>query len=136
MHKIYTTAAIVFSSLLGLIIYAEDTGGAIPATELVRSFNHGDKVAHFLLFGALSFLLNLAFIGKCFNWGCVSVYRGTAIVAVFATLEECSQYFIPTRTFDYFDLLADFSGLLIFGIATACLLKNNQLKTSMTCAVR
>lgn len=39
-----------------VIIYAANTGSEMPAQQLIRSVNHGDKVAHFTLFGALSFL--------------------------------------------------------------------------------
>jgi len=39
---------------------------------------------------------------------------GAIIVLTFATLEEFSQYYIPSRTFDLGDLLADFVGVILF----------------------
>ena len=39
---------------------------------------------------------------------------GSIIVLTFATLEEFSQYYIPSRTFDIWDLLADFIGVVLF----------------------
>jgi len=39
---------------------------------------------------------------------------GSIIVLFFATLEECSQYYIPSRTFDLWDLGADFVGVILF----------------------
>ncbi len=41
---------------------------------------------------------------------------GSIIVLTFATFEEFSQYFIPSRTFDFWDLLADFIGVILFSI--------------------
>ena len=37
---------------------------------------------------------------------------GSILVFTFATLEEFSQYFIPSRTFDFGDLLANFIGVV------------------------
>jgi len=41
---------------------------------------------------------------------------GSLIILIFATLEECSQYYIPSRTFDLWDLGADFVGVVLFSI--------------------
>ena len=43
-------------------------------------------------------------------------YMGSIVVLAFATLEECSQYYIPSRTFDLWDLGADFVGVVLFSI--------------------
>lgn len=126
MQKIFIAVATLFAAFIGFILYSENTGNQLPQTVMVRSITNGDKFAHFLLFGALSFLVNLAAEGKCFVLGRWSVYRGTALVLLFAMLEEGSQYFLPTRTFDYFDLLADVLGILMFAIATGCVYKNRK----------
>jgi len=125
MQKIFILAAIGFSAFLGFIIYTANTGNEMPAQQLVRSIDHGDKVAHFLLFGALSFLLNLAVTTKSFRWRRLSIYRGTALVAVFAVFEEGSQRFISSRSFDYFDLLADLMGVALFAFVTALFIRTS-----------
>jgi len=40
------------------------------------------------------------------------IQLGSIIVLTFATLEEFSQYYIPSRTFDLWDLGADFVGVV------------------------
>jgi len=40
--------------------------------------------------------------------------RGAIIVLIFATIEEITQYWLPSRTFDFGDLLADFIGVILF----------------------
>ena len=43
----------------------------------------------------------------------------SAIVLTFAALEEFSQYWIPSRTFDLWDLGADFVGVILFSMLKA-----------------
>ena len=44
------------------------------------------------------------------------IQLGSIIVLIFVTLEECSQYFIPSRTFALWDLGADFIGVVLFSM--------------------
>ena len=44
----------------------------------------------------------------------IKIFTGTVLVALFSFIEECSQYFIPGRSFDLFDILSDAFGILIF----------------------
>jgi VanZ family protein len=53
---------------------------------------------------------------KLSGWGHPNLQIGAIIVLIFATIEECSQYYIPSRTFDLGDLLADFVGVVLFSI--------------------
>lgn len=119
MQKFYSIFASAFAVFIVFIIYSANTGSPLPAATLVLSMDHGDKFAHFVLFGFLSFLLNLAFGAKCFRFGPFSIYRGTILVATVALLEEISQRYISTRAFEYYDLLADFGGIVFFAFLTA-----------------
>lgn len=126
MQKIYSTLTAVVAIFIVYTIYAANTGNTLPAANYLRSIAYGDKVAHFMLFGFLSFLFNLALATKCFEFGRFSVYRGSMLVGVAALLEELSQQFILTRTFEYYDLLADFSGIACFALITALLTKRRM----------
>jgi VanZ family protein len=44
------------------------------------------------------------------------VQWGAVIVLTFAAIEECTQYYIPSRTFDLWDLAADFVGVVLVSI--------------------
>lgn len=95
------------------VVYLANTGTPNFFDDMVRSVRHGDKIGHFLLMGSLALVVNLA-MGReaCRRWTIGRwVLGGTAIVAVFVTLEECSQMFIATRTFNPLDLLADYLGM-------------------------
>ncbi len=71
-----------------------------------------DKVAHLLVFG----MLGIAWI-RCFNDQSVS--RGTRLVyailftTAFGMIDELHQYHNPLRTFEWADLLADFTGSVL-----------------------
>jgi len=119
MQKVYTTLACAFSLFIVFVIYGANTGIAMPAAEHIRSIAYGDKLAHFMLFGFLSFLLNLAFTTKRFEFGRFWVYRGSLLVGTIALLEELTQHYIPTRAFEFHDLLADFCGIVFFAFLTA-----------------
>jgi len=127
MQKIYSTLACVVTIFIAYIIYAANTGNSLPVENYLRSIAYGDKLAHFMLFGFLSFLINLALGAKHFRVGRFSVYRGSMLVGAMALLEELSQQFIQTRTFEYYDLLADFSGIAFFALITA-LFTNGKIK--------
>jgi membrane-associated phospholipid phosphatase len=64
-----------------------------------------DKTLHFVLFGLFSLFAS----GYLRRWGSAKV---SATIAVLATLEELSQAFVPTRTFDLGDLACTLSGIL------------------------
>jgi hypothetical protein len=120
MQKFFNITAVLFSLFILSIIYLANTGGNVAAMTAVRSVMHGDKIAHFFLFGTLGFVLNLAFFCKTWRWFGIPIYRGTALVLLFAIIEESSQYFITRRNFDLMDMLADVLGLLFFAIFTRC----------------
>jgi VanZ family protein len=79
---------------------------------LVQSIPAGDKVGHFLLFGTLAFLANLAVArsGASLRWH----LKISALVVVVVVAEELSQIFLPHRNFDSMDLVADLAGIILF----------------------
>ena len=74
-----------------------------------------DKVGHFLLFGSLAFLLNMAFNCRRYRLFDKEVLFGSMIVICVVALEEISQIFIATRTFDITDLMYDGMGIFLGG---------------------
>ena len=105
---------IYFFWLVGIVVLADDKG-----TQHFLDFGAGipyfDKVAHFLLMGGLSLLINLAFKVKRVALGHVGYLFGSLIVLILVTIEEASQMFIRGRAFDPGDLIADYLGIIIFG---------------------
>lgn len=75
---------------------------------------HMDKVAHAILYGFLATLVSLGLhrSGRIYR---PAVYH--LVPVLFALLygisDEIHQYFVPPRTPDVFDLVADFTGALL-----------------------
>ncbi|GAA0788746.1 MULTISPECIES: VanZ family protein [Pseudomonadati] len=115
--RFYLLSALTAGAFLGFIvwiIYLANTGGASVFFDLIKHIPYGDKVGHCLLFGTLTFLANLTLKFKTIKWGSISLYLGSSLVAVFVLVEEMSQGFIPSRTLDGADLLADGVGIALF----------------------
>ncbi|PHS34057.1 MAG: trypsin [Sulfurovum sp.] len=98
-----------FFIFISYIIFLVDTADHNFAFRLVGHIPHGDKIAHAVLYGLMALLLNYALDFRKYS----TIQLGSLIVLTFATLEEFSQYYIPSRTFDMGDLLADFVGVVL-----------------------
>lgn len=106
-------AAGVFIILLISIIVIADRGEGCRWWPFIGRIPYGDKVGHIVLIGTLSLLCNLAIHPR----PCAGLPRfitlTTLVLLVLLSLEELAQAFIPTRTCDLFDWLADLAGLAL-----------------------
>ncbi|HIP51602.1 MAG TPA: trypsin [Campylobacterales bacterium] len=105
-----------FFIFIGFIIYLADTADHNFAFRLIGHIPYGDKLMHGLLYGIMALLLNYGLKFKAYKFLGFNMQLGAIIVLVFATIEEISQYWIPSRTFDLGDLLADFVGVVLFSL--------------------
>lgn len=113
MHKLVAGIAILFFLFIVWIIYLANTGGSSIFFDFVGSIPFGDKLGHAGLFGLLTLF---AIVGSNFNFVIFKkarIYYGVIIVVLFVVIEELSQVFIPSRTFDLFDLAADLVGIIL-----------------------
>lgn len=113
LKKILLTLFILSIILYGIFL-ADTNSKGVKIFSLIDKIPYGDKIAHFLLFGALAWSLNYTLSCKKLYFKKLSFQLGASIVLTFAILEEITQLFIPTRSFDYFDILADVLGVTIF----------------------
>jgi polysaccharide biosynthesis protein VpsQ len=97
------------------IVLLADFGKASSVFRFVKSFPYGDKVAHFTLMGLLALAVNMALSCRIVRPGRVPLLVGSLWVALVVAVEEAMQYYIPTRSCDPYDLLADFLGILLVG---------------------
>jgi len=109
------TAVGVWFVTVGFIVYCADRRLMRPMFEFITAYPGLDKVGHFMLVGGAAFLLNLALglrewrtLGR--RW-----LLGGTLVAVAFTIEEFTQMWFPSRTFDLLDLAADYCGIVFFG---------------------
>ena len=106
--------AVLFALFLVLIVILADTGN-LGILKLVNRLPYGDKAGHFILYGILALLTDLALF-RSFplqNPRQVALLSGL-ILALFIGLEEFSQQFFVERTFSYKDLIASYLGVLFF----------------------
>jgi VanZ family protein len=111
--RIKIIALIYIFILAGIIVLADSHGTNHFA--LVGLLPFGDKIGHFTLMGMFSLMVNLALGGKTVRIWKLNYLLGSLIVLVIVSIEEVSQIFIRGRTFDTGDLLADATGIFIFG---------------------
>ncbi len=116
-------AALAFANFfIGLIIIA-DRGEGSRWWAFVEQIPFGDKLGHICLTGTLSLLCNLAFPSQKTGHLTRFFTLTTLALLVLLSLEELIQAFIPSRTCDFFDWLADLVGVTSGQIVAAALLR-------------
>ena len=107
--------AILFGLFIILIIILADAGTLPRYLGPIYDFPSGDKVGHFILYGILTLLVDVAlfrsFSSRSPNL--VAVITGLTL-ALLIGLEELSQQYFSNRTFDLIDLASSYLGVLFF----------------------
>ena len=102
-----------FSFIIFIIILADR--GQLGILKLVNQIPYGDKTGHFILYGMLTFLVDLtffqAFPSSPRNW--IAVLSGLTL-ALLIGLEEFSQRYFASRTSSLSDLIASYLGVIFF----------------------
>lgn len=113
-RQLFTGIAVLFFLFICYIIVCADTGQSGHLTRHVRNLPFGDKAAHFLLYGTLAFLVNLAFNNTHWTFFGTAVLKGSALVLCFAIAEEFTQFFFASRSFEIADIICDLLGIYVF----------------------
>jgi len=121
-----TGIAVVYVLALSAFVIAADLGLMRPVMLWVGKIPWGDKLAHFLLVGTLSLLVNLASGAATLSLGRVRVLIGSLALVVLATLEESTQLAVRFRTFSFSDLAANYLGIIVFGQVAARLVRGRN----------
>jgi len=110
LFRILAFSFLVF--FIAIVIIADRGDGNHWWGFLVKH-QYGDKVGHLGLVGTLCFLANLAFPGRQLSRLPRFITTVTFVLLALLTIEELTQAFIPSRTCDLFDWLADVCGLVL-----------------------
>ena len=110
-HGFFIFLAAAFFVFICYIIICADTGQTVVLAEHVRHLPFGDKAGHFILYGILAFLVNLAMQNKEVRLLGRAVLLGSLIVVVFAIAEEFTQIFLAKRSFVLIDICCDLLGI-------------------------
>ncbi len=106
---------ISFLIFIGFVILSANNGWDYFFFGWVKYLPLGDKMAHFILVGGVSFFVNLLLEVRQLKIGKTQILLGSFIVFTFITIEEFSQMFLIRRNFDLLDLTANYLGLFLFG---------------------
>ena len=105
----------LFALFIILIIVLADMGVLSRYLGFIYDFPYGDKAGHFILYGILTFLINLTLFRSVSPQSrkLLAVKTGL-ILALLIGLEEFSQQFFVDRTFSLLDLSFSYLGVVCF----------------------
>jgi len=105
---------------------------SIPGKHMPTLFGVSDKFKHFGAYLVLAFLLNFAIIlqGKYKKLSENSFYITLIITTIYGLFDEVHQIFIPGRSFDWWDLVADIIGSLVGIMLVNIIIKSYGKKDS------
>ncbi len=107
--------AILFILFILLVIVLADAGVLRHYVGFVYAVPWGDKAGHFILYGILALLINLALFHSAPQKSPIRLaVRCGLIIALLIGLEEFSQKFDAYRTFDFIDLTVSYLGVIVF----------------------
>lgn len=126
-------ALVGFAILFGVIILLANQGRGFWG--FLEEIPFGDKLGHVGLVGTLAFLLNLTLRNRRFPRPLGMIQMGSGLVAVVMTIEELSQLFLPTRSPDLLDWLANLTGAALAQyaatrFATLCAKRRESLESA------
>jgi len=113
--------AVLFALFIILIIILANLG-ELGVLRFINEIPYGDKAGHFILYGILTLLIDLSFLQKNVDLPSASVrthpkqivFRIAFILALLIGIEEYSQQFVPSRTFDLVDLAFSYLEVVFF----------------------
>lgn len=107
--------AILFSLFIILIIVLADVGILSRILVFFNRVPFGDKVGHFILYGILTLLIDLALFRAYPARSRVRLTVSSGLVlALLIGLEEFSQKYFSRRSFDLVDLAFSYLGMVSF----------------------
>lgn len=104
LHLLRRHARLIF--ILTLVVVSFALLAQSPPKPASFSFQHADKVAHFVVFFVLAGTLHLAFRPRVWVGMMLLLFYGVAIEAI--------QYYIPGRGAEVLDVVADMVGAATF----------------------
>jgi polysaccharide biosynthesis protein VpsQ len=107
--------AILFTLFILLVIILADAGILAHYVGFIYEFPFGDKAGHFILYGLLTLLLDLALFRACPDQSRrrLAIQCGL-VLALLIGLEEFSQRYFSSRSFDLVDLTFSYLGVVSF----------------------
>ena len=107
--------AIFFTLFIVLIIVLADAGVLSRTLRFLHAVPFGDKAGHFILYGILTLLIDLALFHSRPDQNRIPILIKTGmILGLLIGLEEFSQQYFANRSYDLVDLAFSYLGLVCF----------------------
>ena len=107
--------AILFTLFILMVIVLADAGILNHYVGFIYAFPFGDKAGHFILYGILTLLLDLAlFRARSDRSRQRRAVECGLVLAFLIGLEEISQQYFSSRSFDLVDLTFSYLGVAFF----------------------
>ncbi len=107
--------AILFTVFILLVIVLADAGVLAHYVGFIYEFPFGDKAGHFILYGILTLLIDLAlFRARPDQSRTRLAVQSGLVLALLIGLEEFSQQYFSSRTPDLVDLTFSYLGVAFF----------------------
>jgi VanZ family protein len=116
---VYTPLVIYWLILLGATSFP---------TNSIPSFGVSDKLLHLGAYFGLGILLNLTFVfqNKYSFFKKQSAWYTILIGSLYGVLDEFHQHFVPGRSMEFLDFLADFVGLVLAVVLVIYLMRTSD----------
>ncbi len=105
-HKLFLLAAVGWAALIYLL-------SDQPGLDVIPLFPGQDKVFHAVVFGVLGFLVLGTLHPETNGYSITQVLIAVGLTAFYGMLDEFHQSFVPGRTADTWDVVADVAGAML-----------------------
>lgn len=114
MRLLSRSGGVLLVIAVGLLVWGTGYSGRSfgPIRFLLRATPYGDKVGHFVLYGALAFAASLVVKNR------ISAFAAAFLLFILGIGDEYRQLFVGGRNFDLADILANTGGICA-GLLTA-----------------
>ncbi len=102
-----------------------------PAPKTLPDFRLKDKLLHITAYALLGVLFCRALIAdRGVKSRSIAIWGAVLFTTLYGISDELHQFFIPSRTADVMDVLADGVGAVLGSLAYACFIKNKHPKST------
>jgi VanZ family protein len=110
----------------GVILF----GTSLPQDVVPVQTSQFDKIAHFSIYTVFSYLLTRQLLDITTRWRSAAI--AVAIAVVFGALDEWHQRFIPGRSTEFADWLADSAGAVVGALVCVAVARRRTPQTTTT----
>jgi VanZ family protein len=111
-----TRIALAYAALFAVAVVAADAGWLPRFAEWLHDLPFADKAVHFVMFGTLALMANLALASRGNRSLLRAIVIGSIIVLIVATAEEYSNRYLIMRDWSLGDLAANYLGVACLGM--------------------